>query len=53
MWQRDNTVEPIVLPKQMATAVTLIGKKNVGLRVFRDLNTFGNTFCSEDIWTHR
>jgi hypothetical protein len=33
MWQRDNTVEPIVVPKLMVTPVTLIGKKNVGLRV--------------------
>jgi hypothetical protein len=53
VWQRDNTVEPIVPPKQMVTAVTLLGKKNVGLRIYRDLNTSGNTFCSEDIWTHR
>jgi hypothetical protein len=53
IWQRDNTLEPIVLPKWMITAVTLIRKKCVGLRVYRDLNTSSNTFCSEDIWIHR
>jgi hypothetical protein len=48
-WQRDDTIEPIVVPKLTVTAGTLIGKKNMGLRLYRGLNTSVNTFYGEDI----